>query len=255
MRNIWAIYRREMKGYFTSPIAYVVIAVYLFLYGFFFRDYLYRFIDWSFQAAQYGGPRTLNVNQDLIRWLFQSSSVLFLFMIPLIAMRTFAEEKRSGTIELLLTSPITDFHIVFAKFLAALSLYGVMIGATLLHMGLLFLYGNPEWKPLVAGYLGMLLLGGSFISLGLLFSSLTKNQIVAAFLAFFVFLFLWLMEFMKDWIPPTAGRLVQELSVTSHMENFFKGIIDTKDLVYYLSFIGFGLFLTKQSVEAHRWRG
>jgi ABC-2 type transport system permease protein len=255
MRNVWAIYRREMYSYFTSPIAYVVIAFFLFLYGYFFTDYLYRFRMYGFQMAQYGGARSINVNQDLIRWLFHSTSVLVLFMLPLVTMRTLSEEKRSGTIELLLTSPLTDFQIVFGKFLASLSLYGVMIGATLLHMGLLFRYGNPEWKPLLAGYLGMLLLGGAFIALGLLFSSFTKNQIVAAFLSFGVFLFLWLIEYMKDWVGAGFGDFVTYLSVTKHIEEFAKGVIDTKDVIYYLTFIGFGLFLSKQSVEAQRWRG
>ncbi len=256
MRNTWAIYRRELNAYFSSPIAYVVLAFFVFIYGYFFHDYLYRFIQFGFQMSQYGGAgRTLNVNQDLLRWLFHSTSVVILFMLPLITMRSFAEEKRSGTIELLLTSPITDFQIVAGKFLAALTLYGAMLGMTLFHTAFLFLYGDPEWKPLVAGYLGMLLMGGSFISFGILFSSFTKNQIIAGFLTFGVFLFLWLVEYMGDWAGPTLGKVVSYLSVTKHIEEFAKGVIDTKDVIYYLSFIGFGLFLSKQSLESHRWRG
>jgi len=255
MSNIWAIYRREVKSYFTSPIAYVVIAVFAFLYGFFFRDYLYRFIMYGFQAAQYGGGPALNVNQHLIRGLFLSSTVLFLFMVPLITMRSIAEEKRSGTFELLLTSPIPDSQIVLGKFGAALTLYAVMLGSTLIHMGILFYFGNPEWKPLVASYLGMLLLGGSFISFGLVFSSLTRNQIIAAFLSFIAFLFLWLIEYMGDWVGPGMSEFVKYLSINQHLDGFCKGVIDTKDVVFYLSFIGFGLFLATESVESHRWRG
>jgi len=254
MRNIWAIYRRELNAYFNSPIAYVVLAFFIFIYGFFFRDYLYRFIDFGFQMGQYGGARTLNVNQDLIRWLFHSTSVVVLFMLPLITMRSFAEEKRSGTIELLLTSPVTDLQIVVGKFMAAWTLYAAMLGLTLIHMGMLFIYGDPEWKPILAGYLGMLLLGGTFISFGILFSTLTRNQIIAGFLAFGVFLFLWLVEYMQDWAG-SWGAFASYLSVTKHIEEFAKGVIDTKDVIYYLSFIGFGLFLSKQSLETHRWRG
>ncbi len=254
MRNVWAIYRRELYSYFTSPIAYVVLAFFAFLYGYFFHDYLYRFIQFGFQMAQFGGARPLNVNQDLIRWLFHSTSVVVLFMLPLITMRSFAEEKRSGTIELLFTSPVTDLQIVLGKFFAALTLYGAMIGLTLIHTGLLFLYGEPEWQPLVAGYLGMLLLGGAFISFGLLFSSLTRNQIIAGFASFGVFLVLWLIEYAEDWAG-SAGKVVSYLSVTKHIEEFAKGVIDTKDLAYYLSFIGFGLFLSNKSLESHRWRG
>jgi ABC-2 type transport system permease protein len=254
MRNIWAIYRRELNTYFTSPIAYVVLAFFIFIYGYFFNDYLYRFIQFGFQMSQYGGERSLNVNQDLIRWLFHSTSVVVLFMLPLITMRSLAEEKRSGTIELLLTSPVTDFQIVLGKFLSALTLYAAMLGLTLIHTSFLFLYGDPEWQPLLAGYLGMLLLGGAFISFGILFSSFTRNQIVAGFLSFGAFLFLWLIEYMEDWAG-AWGAFFSYLSVTKHIGEFAKGVIDSKDVVYYLSFIGFGLFLSKQSVESHRWRG
>ncbi len=255
MRNVWAIYRRELGAYFSSPIAYVVLAFFIFIYGIFFYDYLTNFILFGLQMSQspYGATRTMNLNQDLIRWLFHSTSIMVLFMLPLITMRSISEEKRSGTIELLLTSPVTDFQIVFGKFLAALTLYGAMLGLTLIHMSFLFLYGDPEWKPLVAGYLGMLLMGGAFISFGILFSSLTKNQIVAGFLSFGVFLFLYILEVAENWA--TFGSFFSYLSVTKHIEDFAKGVIDTKDVLYYLSFIGFGLFLSKQSVESHRWRG
>jgi ABC-2 type transport system permease protein len=255
MKNVWAIYRRELYSYFTSWIAYVVLSLFLLIYGYFFYDYVYRFIDFGFRMAQFGGGgRTLNVNQDLIRWLFHSTSVVVLFMIPGLTMRSFAEEKRSGTMELLLTSPITDFQLVLGKFLAAFTLYATMLGVTALHMGILFYYGEPEWKPLLAGYLGMLLLGGAFVSFGILFSSFTRNQIVAVFASFSVFLFLWLIEYSEDWAG-AWGSFVSYLSVTKHIGDFSKGVIDTKDIVYYLSFIGFGLFLSTQSVESHRWRG
>lgn len=252
--NVWAIARREVQSYFSSPVAYVVLALFIFLYGYFFSDYLFVFLDRSMGRGGLGGPEVLNLNQDLIRWLFQTTSVVLLFVLPMLTMRTFSEEIRSGTIELLLTSPVTDFQIVAGKFLGAVFLYVSMLALTLLHMGILFFFGDPEWKPLLVGYLGMLLLGSAFISLGLLFSSVTRNQIVAGFLSFGCFLFLWLIEYAESWAGSASG-FVTYLSVTKHLEEFSKGVIDSRDLVYYLSFIALGLFLSKQSLESLRWRG
>jgi ABC-2 type transport system permease protein len=233
----------------------VVLTLFIFIFGFFFTIYLSDFIQRGLQMSQYGGMRTLNVNEHLILGLLWTTSFLAIFMIPLITMRSLAEEKRSGTIELLLTSPVTDFQIVLGKFLAAFTLYAAMLGLTLLDLGFLFLYGDPEWKPLLAGYLGLLLLGGSLISLGIFFSSLTRNQIIAGLLAVVAFLILWVIAFLESWLGPTGGAVVSYLSIVKHFEEFGKGVIDTKDVIYYLSFIGFGLFLSKQSVESHRWRG
>jgi ABC-2 type transport system permease protein len=181
--------------------------------------------------------------------------VVFLFLLPLITMRTYAEEKRSGTIELLLTSPLTDLEIVLGKFLGALGLYAVMVALTLIHFGLLFAFGKPEWKPLATAYLGLLLFGGCFIALGLFISSLTKNQIVAGAATFGVFLLLWVVDWIGESMGPTGQAILKYLSMTEHLEDFVKGVIDTKHLVYYLSFIAFGLFLTVRSVDTERWRG
>jgi ABC-2 type transport system permease protein len=170
-------------------------------------------------------------------------------------MRTYAEEKRSGTIELLLTAPITDFEIIMGKFLGALALFAGMLSVTLLHMGLLFAYGNPEWKPIATGYLGLLMMGGSFLSLGLFISSLTKNQIVAGMITFSVFLLLWVINWVSSFVSPEAQIIINYLSVTEHFDDFARGIIDTKHIVYYLSFIATGLFLTMKSVDSERWRG
>jgi ABC-2 type transport system permease protein len=183
-------------------------------------------------------------------------TVVLLFVMPLITMRTYSEEKRSGTIELLLTAPLTDLQIIFGKFLGAFALYAVMLGVTMIHMGILFLYGSPEWKPLAMAYLGLLLLGGAFISLGLFISSLTKNQIVAAMVSFAVFLLFWVSSWIGSvsqgsWIADVATYL----SIIDHLDDFTKGVFDTKHLIYYLSFIGFGLYLTAKSVDTERWRG
>jgi ABC-2 type transport system permease protein len=254
MSNVWAIYRREIYSLFTSWIAYVVLSLFLVIFGYFFYSILYSFIEYGFRISEHGGGGTLNINQDMVRWMFDNTAVIVLFMIPGLTMRAFAEEKRSGTMELLLTSPMTDFQLVLGKFLAVFTLYAVMLGLTFIHMGVLFYYGEPEWQPLLAGYLGLLLMGGAFVSFGVLFSSFTRNQIVAVFSSFTVFLLLWLIGYSENWAG-SWGSTLAYLSVTNHVGEFSKGVIDTKDLIYYLSFIGFGLFLTTQSVESHRWRG
>ena len=173
----------------------------------------------------------------------------------MVTMRTYSEEKRSGTIELLLTSPLTDFQIIMGKFLGAMALYAAMLAVTLLHIGVLFAFGNPEWMPIATSYLGLLLMGGCFISVGLLISSLTKNQIVAVMATFAVFLMLWVINWIASFTGPTTQEVLDYLSITNHLDDFTRGVIDTKHLVYYVSFIAFGLFLTTRSVDTERWRG
>lgn len=191
----------------------------------------------------------------LIGPTFMNTTVIMLLVFPLITMRTYSEEKRSGTIELLLTSPVTDLEIILGKFFGAMLLYVAMLSVTLIHMAVLFAFGNPEWKPIATGYLGLLLMGGCFLSLGLFISSLTKNQIVAAMATFAVFLLLWIINWLSGAVGPTGQAIMQALSITEHFDDFSKGIIDTKHVVYYLSFIAFGLFLTMKSVDSERWRG
>jgi ABC-2 type transport system permease protein len=208
-------------------------------------------------AMQMGipGQGQVNINNMAIRPLLQNVSVVALFVLPLITMRTYAEEKRSGTIELLLTSPLTDFQIIMGKFLGAVALYGLMLAVTLPHMAVLFIYGNPEWKPIVTGYLGLLLMGASFISMGLWISSLTKNQIVAGMITFAMFLLLWTINWAMDSAGPTMQKILTALSITDHFDDFSKGVLALRHLVYYISFITFGLFLTAKSVDSERWRG
>ncbi len=230
MRNILAIADKELRSYFASPIAYILIGFFLLPFGVFFYLYLNSFVKQGLQMAQYGGPMS-------------------------ITMRTYSEEKRSGTIELLLTSPVTDLEIILGKFFGALGLYISILAVTLLYMSILFYYGHPEWRPLLAAYLGLLLMGGSFISIGLLISSTTKNQIVAGVVTFVVFLMFWIIGWFADTAGPTIGPITSWLSITEHFDDFSKGIIDTKHVLYYLSLITFGLFLTAKSVDTERWRG
>ena len=257
MGNVIAIAQKELKSYFSSPIAYIVIGLWALLYGYFFVAILSFFVRQSMQMSQFGmqGPQAMNVNQQLIRPLLQNVTILILFLMPMVTMRTYSEEKRSGTIELLLTAPVTDFQIIMGKFLGAMFLYAIMLAVTAIHIGLLFVYGQPEWKPIVTAYLGLLLLGGCFIALGLLISSLTSNQIVAGMVTFAVFLLLWVITWIGSFSGPAVDRLTQYLSIINHFDDFGKGVLDTTHLIYYLSFITFGLFLTAKSVDSERWRG
>ncbi len=254
MTNVLAIVRKEWRGYFASPIGYVVIGMYALVFGLFYTVGLNFFVRQSMAGPQMGGG-PMNINQMLIRYVFMNSSVVMVFVVPLITMRTYAEEKRLGTVELLMTSPLTDLQILLGKFLGAMSLYAAMLGITVIHIGLLFAYGSPEWKPVVTGYLGLLLLGGCFVSVGLFFSSLTKNQIVAGMLTVVVLLLLWLLDWTGSFLGPTGERIVGFLSLTGHLEDFLRGVIDTQHVIYYLSFITFGLFLTSKAVDSERWRG
>ena len=255
VRNVLAITEKELRSYFASPIAYIIIGLFSLLFGYFFYVYLMLFVRQSEQMMQFGGGGSANVNQQMIRYVLLNVSVILLFLMPVITMRTYSEEKRSGTIELLLTSPVTDVQIILGKFLGAMGLYGAMLLVTMLYMSILFFIGNPEWRPLVAGYLGLLLMGGCFISVGLLISSLTKNQIVAGAITFAVFLMLWVINWMADQAGPVARQILTTLSITDHFDDFARGIIDTKHLIYYVSFITFGLFLTSKSVDMERWKG
>src|SRR6185503_19854815 len=169
--------------------------------GYFYWALLGFFVEQSARMMGLQGGPTQNVNDQMIRPVFMNASVLLLFTLPMVTMRTYSEEKRSGTIELLLTSPVTDFQIIIGKFLGAMALSAAMLGVTLIHMGVLWAFGSPEWKPLATGYLGMLLMGGCFISVGLLITSFTRNQIIAGAMTFAVFLLLWVV----NWVGPFMG--------------------------------------------------
>jgi ABC-2 type transport system permease protein len=255
VNNILAIAHKELKAYFASPIAYVVIGLFALMFGFFYYTLLGIFIEQGMRMMGMQGGPTQNVNDQMIRPLFLNASVLLLFVLPMITMRTYSEEKRSGTIELLLTAPLTDVQIILGKFLGAMALYAAMLAVTFIHLGVLFAFGTPEWLPIVTGYLGLLLMGGCFISVGLLISSFTRNQIVAVMATFAVFLMLWVINWAGPLTGPRTSAVLDYLSITTHLDDFTRGVIDTKHVVYYVSFIAFGLFLTARSVDTERWRG
>ena len=255
MRNTLAIAQKELRSYFASPIGYIVLGFFALLYGWFYVTMLNYFVRQSMQVAQFGGPEAMNVNQVMLRALLQNVTILLLFLMPMVTMRSYAEEKRSGTIELLLTSPLKDWEIILGKFVGALALWALALAISLIHIAVLFHFGNPEWKPIATAYLGLLLMGGCFISVGLLISSLTNNQIVAGMATFGVFLLLWVVNWIGSFFGPNMDRITQYLSIIDHFDDFAKGIVDTSHLIYYISFISFGLFLTAKSVDSERWRG
>jgi gliding motility-associated transport system permease protein len=257
MRNTLAIAQKELRSYFVSPIGYIVLGVFALLYGWFYVTMLSYFVRQSMQMSQLGGasPEGMNINQMMLRPLLQNVTILILFLMPMVTMRSYAEEKRSGTMELLLTSPLTDMQIILGKFLGALSLWAAALAISAIHIAILFIYGSPEWKPIITAYLGLVLMGGCFISVGLLISSFTSNQIVAGIGTFGVFLMLWVINWIGSFTNPTVDKITQYLSIVDHFDDFAKGIVDTSHLIYYISFISFGLFLTAKSVDSERWRG
>ena len=255
MGNILTLAQKELRAYFVSPIAYVLLVFFALLFGYFYASSINFMVQLSMGQFGMGGPQIVNINEFMIRPLFGNTAVILLFMLPMLTMRSFAEEKRSGTIELLLTSPLTDFQIIMGKFLGAMALYTLMLSLTLIHIGVLFWYGEPEWAPVLSGYLGLLLMGGSFISIGLAISSMTKNQIVAGVSTFAVLLLFWIINWMGDASGTMTQSVLAYLSILEHLDDFLKGVIDTTHVTYYVSFITLGLFLTAKSMDMARWNG
>jgi ABC-2 type transport system permease protein len=252
----WAVYKKEMRLYFTSPIAYAVFTVFTVVVGFFFFAVFNYYQLISQQAAMNPmAARDLSVTEGVLRPLFQNISVIMLFMLPIVTMRLFAEEKRSGSIELLLTYPIRDGEVLLGKYLAALSVLLGMLALTLAYPAMVASAAQLEWGTLLTGYLGLILQGAAFIAIGVMISSLTENQIVAALATFGTLLMFWVISWASDAAPGGIGRILSHLSITEHFETFAKGVIDTKDLIYYLNLTILSLFLTLRSLESKRWRG
>ncbi len=257
MRNVYFIAARELRSIFTSPIGYIVLTFFLLLNGWIFFGLLNRFNFMSFLYMQMQNQQALmqmNLNQMVLAPILQNMTVILVLTVPLITMRLFAEERKMRTDELLMTSPVGIGEIVLGKFAAAFVFLAVMIGLTVLYPGLLFHYGNPELGPVVSGYLGLLLLATCFIAVGLFTSSLTENQIVAAVSCFVVLLMFYLININSISMSGASKDVLDYLSLIGHYEDFVKGVIDTKGLVYYVSFIGAGLVLTGVSLESRKWR-
>ncbi|HLM97881.1 MAG TPA: ABC transporter permease subunit [Bryobacteraceae bacterium] len=254
MRNILVIFKKELKSYFASPIAYLLLAIFAVIFGFFFYSATRLFVLQGMQMQMMGRGMPMDVNEYVIRPLLSNASVIGLFLIPMITMRLYAEEKRSGTIELLMTSPVRDLEIVLGKWLAALVLYLSILGISGINIAILYTFGHPDPKPILVGYLGLLLQGGCLLAIGIFISTMTKNQIIAGGATFAVCLMLWVLDWVSAYDQSAWAKVVSYLSVVTHFEPFSKGVIDSKDVIFYLSMIFFGLFLTTRSVESLRWR-
>lgn len=259
MRNFLALVERELKSYFVSPLAYVILGFFLLATGVFY----YIIVSWfdqmsmtaAMQAQQYGQAAKMNVNEQAIRPLLGNIATIAMLLLPSLTMRLFAEEKRQGTIEFLLTAPITNWQLVLAKFSSALFFYFTMLAASAVLVGLLFVYGNPELNPTLLGYLGLALLGGCFIALGLFFSALTENQIIAFVSTFASNLVIYFAAWFGNSGDSLVGKFFSALSPFEHFDDFAKGVLDSKHLVFYGCFIFGMLFLTYVVLESSRWRG
>ena len=259
MKAISAIFNKEFKLFFYSPIAYVILALFTALTGVFFYLYLSSFVEAAFmdmiRSQQYRmAPQKFNVNLMLIRPYFWNIALISLFTLPLITMRLFSEEKRQGTVELLYTSPITPTQIIVGKFLAGLAYYVVLLLPTMFFHAILFMYGDPEFMPVLSGYIGLILMGASFISMGLFISTLTENQIIAAIGGFAAALLLWVIGWGSSFAGPTLAPILSYVSIITHFEDFAQGVIDTQHIAYYILFSFTGIYLSLKSIESVKWR-
>ena len=254
MRNIFTICGKELKGYFASPIAYLLMALFGIIFGFFFFSSTAYFVQAGMQSQMMGRGGPMSVNEYVIAPLLGNASVVGLFLIPLISMRLFAEEKRTGTIELLLTSPISDWEIILGKWLGAMAMYLCVIAVAAANIALLFAWGKPDWRPILTGFLGLILQGGTVLAIGTFISTTTKNQIIAGAATFATCLLLWVLSWVSSYNDAGWAKAIAYCSILTHFEPFSKGVIDSKDLIFYLSAIFLGLFLTSRSLESLRWR-
>jgi ABC-2 type transport system permease protein len=254
MRNIFTIAGKELKAYFTSPIAYLLMALFGLIFGYFFFSATVFFVNMGLQAQLGGQSQPMSINDYVISPLRGHASVGGLLLIPLISMRLFAEEKRTGTIELLMTSPLRDWEIVLGKWLGAMTMYLCVLAVSAVNVGLLFVWGQPDWRPILTGYLGLILQGGTVLAIGTFISTTTRNQIIAGAATFSVCLLLWVLSWVSSYNDAGWAQAIAYCSILTHFEPFSKGIIDTKDLVFYGTAIFLGLFLTSRSLESLRWR-
>lgn len=254
MRKTWIVCQKELRSYFVSPIAYILFIIYAAIFGFFFWNMVGAFVYYGMESQVRGEMYPMNLNDQVIRQLFGNINVINLLIIPLMTMRLFAEEKRNGTIELLATSPIRDGEVIFGKWLASVILYAAMLLFTCLNFLFLFKYGNPDWKPMAVSLLGVLLQAAALLAIGIFISTLTRNQIIAGAVTFGVCLLIFVLGWVGEFQYSTWAQVMTYMSTTTHMQSFLKGVIDTKDAIYYVSAIFLGLFLTARSLESLRWR-
>lgn len=266
MRNLCAIYLRELGAYFVSPLAYVlyvlfivVVAVFFNMYFSFYQQMSNQYMTMmSMQQMQMGGMQPLpNYTEVVLLGLSNVMTFILLFIIPMLSMRLFAEERKMGTIELLFTYPIRDIEVTLGKYLAALTVFAGMLLFTFIFTLLSYnVVPEQTYFPVVlTSYFGVFLVGAAFLSFGIFASALTDNQVVAGLISFSVLLILWMIGFVDEFQPGILGTICNEISVYSHFEDFGRGVIDTGHTAYYILFSIFFLFLTQQVLESFKWRG
>ncbi len=255
MRNIVTLVSKEMRLYFSSPIIYVVAMVFLLIsdYLFYAQISFYSNLSMQMMRFQQDLPQ-LNIHTVVFRPSFMNMSIILLFVMPLLTMRLFAEEKKGRTFELLFTSPLTITEMILGKFLSAFLVYLLLLALTLHVPLILFALTTVSIQPLLASYLGLVLMGGVFVAFGLLASTVTENQIIAAVTAFGILLGLWLIGGGQDTSGTPMGEVINYLSLVQHLDNMIKGLIDTRDLSYFLSMTLLGLFLSHRMIESTRWK-
>ena len=255
MRTVWAICKRELLSFFVSPIAYFVITGFTLLMGWFFFQYLDSFARMMEGAAmmELRGMETPNLNQ-LIEGFFHTMVLVLVFLIPLLTMRTIADEKRRGTFELLMTSPVSVSDVVVGKFLSLVIILSTMISLNLIFPALLVRYGNPEVAPIVSGSVAVLLCAFGFASIGMAVSSFTENQVVAGVASMVTLLLLYVIQAPSESLGGVAKEVIRYLSPVEQLSDPFKGIVTLKSLAYFSSLIALGLFFSKRALEAFRWR-
>jgi len=257
MSNVLAIARRELQSYFVSATAYAILAVFTFIIGWFFAALVLQYSGYSMRAGMNPAMAAqINVDDLVIRSFYSTFGVIMLFVTPIISMRLLAEERRLGTAEMLLTSPVSTMQLVLGKYLGALGFGAVMLLLTVqFPLYLTFMGARPEPGTLLAVYLGALLMTGAFIAVGLFCSSLTSNQVIAGFTGFVLCLFFWVVGFMGEVGGLSEySDLLKSISISEHFQGFLKGIVDSGAVVYYVTFIAFGLFLTGRVIDSGRWR-
>jgi ABC-2 type transport system permease protein len=236
MSKLWSLTRRELGAYFLTPSAYIVLALFLLISGYFFSTYV------------------IAVRQADMRPVLSEVAVLFLFLLPALTSRLWAEERKQGTDELLMTAPLSTAQIVVAKYLAALLLFSAYLAVTLLYPVMLAVWGPLDWAAVLTGYLGLLLFGGAALAVGLYASSLTDSQMLAAISAFAMLLGLWISSWAGGALPPGWAPVLNYLSFTTHYQDFSKGLLDTSHGLYFLTLIAGFLFLTARRLESIRTR-
>ena len=258
MSHVLAIAGRELRSIFATPVAYVMIAVYLVFSGFAFFLALRSFLAAIQQIQAYQLHHMLdqfNLNQGLIEPTLGISSFVFLLLVPLLTMRAFAEERANGTIELLLTSPLSIWQIVLGKYLAVLVVLAMLVGFSALYPLLLFYFGDPEFLPTLSGLIGLFLYGAAFAALGCFISALTRSQMSAALVTFFVGLILYLIDYFAELsLQGTSQDVVRYLGLRLHFDNMAKGMVQSEDLIYFAVVVIFFLSLVRAVTESLRWR-